>query len=220
MDIHCMPYQTALTFPGMFISSCHCDITVIMKKYRSHLELVGNYAMNVQWSYWLNALLIFQLQIAFSKGLLKPGLNLEVEAPKEAINNVVSTYFNILCLIILIKHFLVWVVNVSITMIQVIVLFYLLFDCNCESCTTESTCSVNLGRFRSDSISGIRIGWCICSGIGKICIITLKESIALNPDCSNAKSHRKHKQIYMMILILLCGKTWEFLITTVTLTNY
>ncbi|KAI0230752.1 putative rRNA-processing protein EBP2 [Lamellibrachia satsuma] len=29
-----------------------------------------------------------ELQIAFSKGLLKPGLNLEVEAPKEAINNV------------------------------------------------------------------------------------------------------------------------------------
>lgn len=134
-DIHCMPYQTVLTFPGMFISLCHCDITVIMKKYRSHLELVGNDAMNVQWSYWLNALLIFQLQIAFSKGLLKPGLNLEVEAPKEAINNVVSTYFSILCLIILIKHFLVWVVNVnvSIAMIQVIVLFYLPFDCNCQN---------------------------------------------------------------------------------------
>lgn len=39
----------------------------------------------------LSAGLVLQLQAAFSRGLLKPGLNVVLEGPKKAVNDVVSS---------------------------------------------------------------------------------------------------------------------------------
>lgn len=53
-------------------------------------ELAGRAPERAPYSPVLTAGCVLQLQDAFSRGLLKPGLNVVLEGPKKAVNDVVS----------------------------------------------------------------------------------------------------------------------------------